>query len=534
MGKKQGVVKTKVISDKVTKYGSIGYTVRMREKMYEPGLTSSNINIPHDPTEQRKWLRYFYISDAYFGHLIDFFSEFPQTGTHNTHPDPAIKKAYDELCARIDIDTYLRDIFFDYYLFGDVFPFVYINPSSGEVTETTLLNPDDVVVKRIITSDKEQLYIIPPQELKDVVSSRKPKELYDRLSADQRYYIRNNQPIPLNPMQADHLKRGNSRYSLTGAAPGFRVFRALIQRDKLRDAQWVMADRFTTPIRIFALTGIDGQRPPTNNDVLAFMNMLEMADDDPSQAVVTNFNVNAQLLGTSSQWGHIYQDINSLVDEFLVSFGVNRSLITGGEVTYANAAVGLEALIRQFATAQRLVARVIERLIYEPFAKLQGFVDKDGNPWPADLEWNKLVDDEAKKQELLKGLRSMAPPHISAKTMLNAYGLDSATEAKEIEKERSSVFDANAPRDALPSPDESFDEDLGTGGIPTGEPVDEEAPSEVPVGGIPGEENAEPVPFVQKQQSKRAAKQIAKLAGMLGVDELNEVLEKHGYGLVAL
>lgn len=191
--------------------GTSGALVEWGERRYEPTLTTQSQDIPQKAETRRKWLRYFYEYDPLFGSLIDFFADFPMVGMHNEHPDEKVVQLCDDLCDDIDMDTYLSDIFFEYYLVSDVFPFVYFNPTTGELREATLLNPDDVVVERTIFSEQEMLYIKPDEGVRNLVNTRKPVELYQRLSPDQIHAVKIGKNILLNARQAAHLKRGRSR-----------------------------------------------------------------------------------------------------------------------------------------------------------------------------------------------------------------------------------------------------------------------------------------------------------------------------------
>ena|GEM_PF-5115824 len=102
--------------------GASGALIEWGTRQYEPTLTTQSQDVPKKPETRRKWLRFFYEFDPVFGSLIDFFSDFPMVGMHNEHPDDGVVKLYDDLCTEIDMDTYLSDIFFEYYLISDVYP----------------------------------------------------------------------------------------------------------------------------------------------------------------------------------------------------------------------------------------------------------------------------------------------------------------------------------------------------------------------------------------------------------------------------
>jgi len=407
--------------------GAGGALIEWGTRQYEPTLTTQSQDVPKKPETRRKWLRFFYEFDPLFGSLIDFFSDFPMVGMHNEHPDEEVLKLYDDLCSEIDMDTFLSDIFFEYYLISDVFPFIYFEPESGHIREATLLNPDDIVIERTIFSEQEMLYIKPDQGLKTLVQTRKPMELYKRLSPDQIRAIKTGKNILLNPKQAAHLKRGGSRYGLLGMPLGHRIFRGIIQKDKLQEAQWIMADRFTTPMRVFQLIGTE-DHPAGPDDVAIFSGMLLDVNDDPALAAVTNYEVRVELVGAEGKFTHIYNDIDHIREEYLLGFGVTRAVVTGEGVAYSNATVGLDRLIRQFKAAHRRVRRFIEKYIYEHYAEQ---IDAEE---PAKFKWNQVLSGEQMRQKLMKELYDIQA--LSLQTLHETYGVDHETEMARLEEER--------------------------------------------------------------------------------------------------
>jgi len=289
-----------------------------------------------------------------------------------------------------------------------------------------LLNPDDVIVERTIFSEMEMLYVKPDQGLKTLVQTRKPLELYRRLSEDQVRAIKQNKNILLNPKQAAHLKRGGSRYGLLGMPLGHRVFRAIIQKDKLQEAQWIMADRFTTPMRVFQLIGTE-DHPATPEDVNAFSSMLLDVNDDPALAAITNYKVEVELVGAEGKFTHIYNDIDYIREEYLLGFGVTKAVVTGEGVAYSNATVGLDRLIRQFKAAHRRVRRFIEKHIYEHYAEQIGAEE------PAKFKWNQVLGGEQMRQKLMKELYDIRV--LSLRTLHDVYGVDHETEMARLEQE---------------------------------------------------------------------------------------------------
>lgn len=189
----------------------------------------------------------------------------------------------------------------------------------------------------------------------------------------------------------------------------------------------MMADRFTSPMRLFQLIGTD-ENPATTEDVNTFSSMLLEVNDDPALSAVTNYKVEVELVGAEGKFAHVYNDIDYILQEYLVGFGVTRAVVTGEGVAYSNATVGLDRLIRQFKAAHRRVRRFIEKYIYEPFA--EQIEAKEA----ANFKWNQVLGGEQIRQRLMRELYDIRA--LSLETLHETYGVDHEMELARLENEK--------------------------------------------------------------------------------------------------
>lgn len=224
-------------------------------------------------------------TDGIVGNLIDLHSEFPLTGMHLTCDDPKIKKFFEILF--FDVlrgQKLLLDVNLEYWKIGNCFPFGEWDDDKGIWTRFVLLNPDFVEVEKSMLIDEPMLKLDPDDNLKRIVQSRQPRELYQRLAQIQGGKIVNliarGEKIPLNQFRVSHLAYKLSPYETVGTPIMFRAFKPLIYKDILRRAQIAIAERHITPIKVVKV-GTD-QIPATAEAITAARDAFEEVSMDLS------------------------------------------------------------------------------------------------------------------------------------------------------------------------------------------------------------------------------------------------------------
>jgi len=235
---------------------------------------------------------------------LRFYKEFPFHGYENVINDPIRKEHYDNLKENLNIDKILPMVAYEYFTMGDAFPFVSVNckkcngfgtneqgeicdHEGGSISGITCLNPDwiDVQLNPLLPMDPV-INLVPDDSLRQIILSKKPIEIYEKIPQHLRKKILQNQPILLSPRSVSHLKHDEVPYIGYGRSIIAPLFPILAYQDKLRQAQWIVADRHILPIKICKV-GND-QRPASSADIRDTQNQLAQTANDPNLTLVTH------------------------------------------------------------------------------------------------------------------------------------------------------------------------------------------------------------------------------------------------------
>jgi len=353
------------------------------------------------------------------------------------------------------LDYWLRVLAHEYYLLGDVFPFLELSCEhcegtgidnatgqpcrhrDGEFVSLTLLNPDYVEVEQTpFSAEAPVISYTPDENLKQIIWDKSPKEQYDRIPLSTRKRILAGERIVLNPLCASHLKYASGGYQIYGSPLVKRLFTTLAYKDKMRIAQWVIAERLIVPIKIIKVG--DNDRPASEADLQDIRDQIALTQNDPNLTLVTHhafeldwYSASGRILQLGSEFELCNQDI---MDGLMM----NRALLNGEGPAYASAAIGIEAMIARMESFREIVANWVEERIYKPLAYMQGFTKEteDGEEliYPTvefpDLN---LRDDTQMKQMYMDLKRDN---NISLKTLLTYLGIDYDQEVELLRAEQ--------------------------------------------------------------------------------------------------
>ena len=235
--------------------------------------------------EINQWCRHFMKTDPLVGNLISLHSEFPLSGMHIVCDDPKIKKYFEILFFDVlNGEKLLFDINLEYWKIGNVFPFGEWLDDKKIWRRFVVLNPDYVEVEKTQMVDEPVLKLDPDDNIKRIVQSRQPKELYEQLKNLEGGQIINliarGEKIPLNKFRVSHLAYKLSPYETVGTPIMFRAFKALIYKDIIRRAQMAIAERHITPIKVVKV-GND-QIPATPEAITAAKEAFDEVSTDLS------------------------------------------------------------------------------------------------------------------------------------------------------------------------------------------------------------------------------------------------------------
>ena len=455
----------------------VGADVKMgNPTFYHPLFQSTNMLLPRDRRERNEWCRHFYRTEPIVATSLDLHTEFPISDFNNVCHDPYVKKFFDYMAFdKLDIINLLLDIGLEYWKIGDVFPFGQLNESEGMWEKFVILNPDYVDVQSSVLAEEPIIELIPDAQIISIVNSG-PRgewgEIYNQMPDEVIRQVKMGRNIRLDNRLVFHLAHKASQYETWGTPIMMRCFKTLIYKDKLRQAQDAIANRHIMPLRV-AKIGQPGEPMPTQTDLENFRDTLLQADEDPSFFIVYHYGLQFEYIGSSGRILPLNQEFDFIQHELMNGLGINQAMLNGEGPTYANAQVGFDVLARRYMSYRLRLESWIRNKVYKPIAEIQGFY----RPVSGEIAAKYLSSKEQVKLAAKKDMELIVPQItwqqqdltsnqsainfiqqlqqkglVSMSTVLPMLSLDPETERRNLEKERGTVFDPNAPKTGpLPS-----------------------------------------------------------------------------------
>lgn len=436
---------------------------------YHPLFQPVNMLLPRDRRERNEWCRHFYRTEPIIATAIDLHTEYPVSEFNNDCPDVTIKKFFDYLAFdKLDIINLLLGIGHEYWKIGDVFVFGTLNEQDAIWEKFTILNPDYINIKTSVFADDSIIELIPDDMISEIVREGprgENAELYNQMPDEVIRAVKMNRNIKLDNRLITHIAHKSSDYESWGTPLMMRCFKALIYKDKLRAAQDAIANRHIFPIRLAKL-GTPGEPYPTDADLNKFRDLLMMADEDPYNFIIYHYGVQMDYVGSSGKILPLNTEFDFVQKELMAGLNINEAMINGqgpgGQGDVGN------ALGKRYMSYRYKLEKFIINKIYKPIAEMQGFFKVD----PAQKTSQAHLSDKKKLILAKKGEMELVIPHIrwsqrnltsdqsavtllqnlqgkklvSNRTILNIIGLNPEVEKKQLEEERGTVFDPDAPK----------------------------------------------------------------------------------------
>lgn len=427
---------------------------------YSPFLTQSAFQVPNNRKEVYQWAAYWYDTDPKVSSGINFYTDFIFSGFKLECESSYVKEYFEHLCKKLNFSKWLPVISFEYHLRGDVFAFLSVDCKKcrGEnVTETgekcnhegatwksiTLIDPGSIEIAPGFIDQQANYYFTPTDELKRIVQTGNPPHQYENIPDSLKSLILANQPIYLDPESITHFKRASSPWAPYGTSIVKSLFKTLMLKDKLRNAQNTIAERLIYPIKIVKV-GTDA-RPANEEDLQNVQEQLAARALDPLLTIVTHNAFELEwkqpdaLTQTASQDEHIDKE---LYDGLMLSSEIISGL--GGAIQSGGTA-GMLALDRRLERLRLEVAEWMEEKIFKPEAIRNGFTMTNSHGseetiYPK-IKWNDLkLRDETSRLQTLQALRQSGD--LSAETLLESLGLNYDQEVERLRFEQSSNLNA--------------------------------------------------------------------------------------------
>ncbi len=257
-------------------------------------------------------------------------STFPMNNFKLECKDKKILKFYEKVVKELKLNHWLKAISHEYFLLGDVYPFLEIvcpqcsgtgvlgdsvcNHPGGTIQRILVLNPDWIEVQKNVLASEPVISLVPDEELRMIVQRKQPRQIYDRLPQRLVEMVASGRPIPLSNRCVSHIAHNASPYGAYGSSMLRRLFTPLAYKTKLMTANWIVAERLIIPVRVIKVG--DKDRPATADDIQDVSNQFAAVANDPNVTIVTHHALDYEYYGacysddteilTENGWKHFY------------------------------------------------------------------------------------------------------------------------------------------------------------------------------------------------------------------------------------
>lgn len=216
-------------------------------------------------------------------------SEFPLSGFHIEHEDPAVQEFLEDMIEETDLVDHVLMAAMEWWTVGEFFSFGFFDNVQAPSCWTgfLLLDPDKLLVQAspwIRGPRKEKISMIVDNVTQKIIDQGPNHpvtgSIFRELPQDIVMAARARRPLELSPLQVAHCKRG-SPFALRGESIIERVFPLLMYRDKLRSAQYSIADRHISPTEIWKV-GESGD-PADQAEIESFRDLIASQYNDTNR-----------------------------------------------------------------------------------------------------------------------------------------------------------------------------------------------------------------------------------------------------------
>lgn len=439
---------------------------RTPPEIRNPLLNITNFYLPQDLKVLNQWLRYFDRFHPFVGAALDLHAQVPMTRFEiGGVSDRYIQEFYENMCESIDIFQRSIEIAREWHLIGEVFPFSKWDNDLNCFVQTVIINPDYVWVSghpfaydRNFADQFMVFEIEADAELNRIVRSQDPIDLQIKSKIDPKILtsIEMTGRIPVDSFNMAQLAHRASPYDIRGTSIVLRCLKDLLYEDKLREAQYAIADAHVTPRWVYKLGDPQNGYMPSEEDLEDFRQLLINGAHDPNFAIITHYGLQIDVIGSSGKLLPIIPEMQWIADRILTALMTNKALLLGEGPNYATASVGMRSFYARSMAVRDMIENYWIKKIFVPVAvenKFWKITDaeiqhrvrvKDKQEVELmipQFNWydkNNLYDDNELKRMLLQMREKM---QIPMKVLCRYLGLDYDEVKVWLIKEQGTVFD---------------------------------------------------------------------------------------------
>lgn len=356
--------------------------IRTQARPYHPLFSSPDrLQLPVQLAQLNQYWRMFANMDPVIGGVLDMHSEMPWSSAYLIMDQlgdnsKEILHAFEDMLTETELLTWLPRISKEYMIIGEVFPYMFWDDDEGIWSHITIHNPDYVeVVDSPLIDDDPILTLRPSQDMRRILQSTDPRyiRLRQKLPPEIVTMLAGGKNLPLDPLNASHIKRLAFPYDIRGTSIMGRMFRILMYEDAVFNGQIQQAQRHALPLRVFKLGDPNTGWMPTPSNQEDFAQLLAEVEVDPLAAIIYSYALQVEYHGIEGKQLKINQEWDIIERAKLVALGVSKAFLHG-EVTYASANAGLQVLMMRYRTLRDMFLNDwIYKKVFATMAELRGF-----------------------------------------------------------------------------------------------------------------------------------------------------------------
>ena len=125
--------------------GSAANAVWAQPMFFSPLHTPQNWQIASKRREIYQWSRFYYMNEPKVAAGVDFYANFSMNGFKLECKKKKILKYFERVVDRLDLAERLNEISHEYFLLGDVFPFLEIEEHNSDSLMNSFISSNEVI-----------------------------------------------------------------------------------------------------------------------------------------------------------------------------------------------------------------------------------------------------------------------------------------------------------------------------------------------------------------------------------------------------
>ncbi len=240
----------------------------------------------------------------------------------------------------------------------------------NQVKVTSYSFTDDVKVE-LIPSDRDRALI----EEARVGGDPTAEAMVRKIPEEVRDHIEHGRLIPLStdPDEGSfvyHLAGRRGADDEMGQSLLDRCLRTLYYKEKLRQAQTMIASRAMTPKRLVWADDI------SEVDAEALREQVDLSLVDPDYSIVTNYEVHWDEMGSKDRLLDLSSEYELCDKHLITGLGTTEGLMSG-ETLYSGDRLKLEVINTRYLFLREMLQEYVEEALFKPVARRKGFVEED-------------------------------------------------------------------------------------------------------------------------------------------------------------